>query len=802
MFTRFRHLQATLIARDPGVPAPYPSPLPACRRARRARVTPAVSVLSVLLVVFAAVRTTLGQPFTGTITGSVLAVDGTGLPGSLVTVSGPAMSQPVRVVVGDQGVFRAAGLAAGTYVLSVESPGFAPLTLPPIELAPGKSREVAFRLEVTTVSDAVTVVGRAPRDSVEASEIRQSPARDVGEALSTTAGLWKFRKGGIANEVVLRGYESRDLNVLIDGQRIYGACPSHMDPPSFHADFAEVERVEIGKGPFDVKNQGSLGGVINIVTKNPRPGWHGTVNAAAGTDGYVNPSATVSFGGSTVLGLLGYSSRSAHAYTDGSGKRYTELANYKANAVDETAFRVGTAWGKVAFVLAPGSTIELAYTHQDADQLFYPALQMDAVWDRSDRVNLSYDLTRVGGGIKALKAQAYYTQVDHWMTDQYRTSAGTAARGWSMGTMAQSRVAGGKLEAGFGEVTAGVEVFQRYWNTTSQLAMSGYKVQYSLPAPTTTVAGLYAEWTHPLAANLRLNVGARFDRARSEADPTLADTNLYYAYNDTRSTSQTDAFPSGYARLVYQPSDSLEISGGLGSTVRVPEASERYYALKRMGSDWVGNPDLLPSRNTGLDLTASYRWSGFYAGASVFADRVANYVALHKQMRVNMVPGVMNSSARSYANVDATLAGGEVNAVVTLTDRLFLSGDVSYVRGTQDPVPAEQILSTNLAEMPALRGRAALRYATGKYWAEVEGVATAAQNRVDTDLNEQPTPAWQAANVKVGAALAGFELTFGVWNLFNEQYYETLSYQRDPYRSGVKVPEPGRNFFVNLGWQF
>jgi len=73
---------------------------------------------------------------------------------------------------------------------------------------------------------------------------------------------------------------------------------------------------------------------------------------------------------------------------------------------------------------------------------------------------------------------------------------------------------------------------------------------------------------------------------------------------------------------------------------------------------------------------------------------------------------------------------------------------------------------------------------------------------VDTDLNEQPTPAWQVANVKAGATMAGFEVTFGVWNVFNRLYYETLSYQRDPYRSGVKVPEPGRNFFVNLGWQF
>jgi len=29
-----------------------------------------------------------------------------------------------------------------------------------------------------------------------------------------------------------------------------------MDPAAFHVDFAEVDRVEVGKGPFDVKTRG------------------------------------------------------------------------------------------------------------------------------------------------------------------------------------------------------------------------------------------------------------------------------------------------------------------------------------------------------------------------------------------------------------------------------------------------------------------------------------------------------------------------------------------------------------------
>jgi len=40
-------------------------------------------------------------------------------------------------------------------------------------------------------------------------------------------------------------------------------------------------------------------------------------------------------------------------------------------------------------------------------------------------------------------------------------------------------------------------------------------------------------------------------------------------------------------------------------------------------------------------------------------------------------------------------------------------------------------------------------------------------------------------------------LTLGVTNLFDRGYAEHLSFQRDPFRSGVRVYEPGRSVFLN-----
>lgn len=42
----------------------------------------------------------------------------------------------------------------------------------------------------------------------------------------------------------------------------------------------------------------------------------------------------------------------------------------------------------------------------------------------------------------------------------------------------------------------------------------------------------------------------------------------------------------------------------------------------------------------------------------------------------------------------------------------------------------------------------------------------------------------------------------GVANLFDRLYTEHLSYQRDPFRSGVRVAEPGRAVFLNMSARF
>ena len=724
------------------------------------------------------------------------------LPGVVVTITDVNTGSIVTVITGDHGGYRGTGLKPGRYELRAELAGFQTHILEDLALADGQTREVNFTLPLATYTEAVTVVGASSRESLQASEIRDSAARDIGEALSHMNGVSKIRKGGIGNDVVLHGYQGKDLTVLIDGQKIHGACPNGMDPAVFHADFAEVDHVEVGKGPFDMVNQGSLGGVVNIVTRRPAEGFHVEPNLSIGAFGYFNPSGTLSLGGRRISLLSGYSYRASEPYRDGKGARFTESANYRPGDVGSRAFGAHTGWSHLFLSPQTGHTIQLSYTRQQADHVLYPYLQMDATADDADRLRVGYNRAGGGGPIETLSADAYYARVVHSMSDDFRTSSIGSKRTYSMETLAESSVAGAKAQAGRGGLTVGFEGSRRTWSATTSLMANQFQPQHSIPDVATDSVGAFAAYTRSLTAATRVDIGGRLDWAHSAADAAEANTNLYFAYRGTRSTSASDVMPSGKIHLTHRLSDYLKVGGGVGHTERVPDPRERYFSLARMGTDWVGNPALPPIGNTGLSADLTFQRGRLAGSAGVYRDWLGDFIKLGPQSKINSVPGVMNTRAQSYHNVNARMTSGEASLTGTLSSRLFVTAKASYTRGTKDATPVLGLTSRNIAEIPPLRGSMIVRYDRVTTFGEAELVATAKQSQVDTDLLEEPTPGYTVLNLRVGRQIQRLRVTLNADNVLDRTYLDFTSYRRDPFRGTVRVYEPGRNLYLNVSYRY
>jgi iron complex outermembrane receptor protein len=692
------------------------------------------------------------------------------------------------------------GPAAGFWRVSAEASGFEPAS----QSVANGGRNVRLVLALAPYRASIEVRAVTPLNTAEVdmSGLRETPARDLGEALSALDGVSKIRKAGIANDVVIRGLQQNNINMLIDGARIYGACPSHMDPPAQHVDFAEVDRVEVTKGAFDVTNQGSLGAVVNIVTKSPGLGFQVRPALSLGSFGYFNPSLTASYGNPRLRVLGGYSYRTSRAYTDGSGRRFTDYALYSPAGRDRRAFDIHTGWLDLEFKLSDRQQLSLNYTRQQAGLLLYPYLTMDGDADNADRAGFKYAASGLGGLVRNVRVDGYFTQVKHFMSDSQRLSAMGGA--WMMAGDASTRTMGGRVETDLGrQVTAGVESYQREWNLTGLMLMGGMiKTNPSIPDVATTSVGAFATWQRQFTERLRVEAGVRFDHAAMRVQNQQASTNLYAQFHGTRRMANDDNYGSGNIRLSWTLPGSSELFAGFGTTGRLPDAQERYISRSMSSRPMVGNPSLQVTRNREWSSGWNLRRNRFTLRPLFFYSFLDNYILVNQQPAL-MSGGMMGvSTARSFTGVDARLYGGELSYRAKLTERLSLDGGGSYTRGIADSRPAVNVNSRNLPEMPPLRGWSALRYTLRSAFAEINTTASNRQPLVSSDLGEVPTAGYALLGLKLGFTVGRLSTSISLDNLLNRYYYENLSYYRDPFSAGLKVPEPGRNLFAQVRYSF
>lgn len=654
------------------------------------------------------------------------------------------------------------------------------------------------RGEESLLLEEITVRGasESPRDeSLSMREVRESPARDLGEALRQIEGIDVVRKGAIAADPVLRGLQKDNINVFIDGVRLHGACPSRMDPPSFHYDFAEVEQVRIVKGPYDLSNPGGLGGMIDVVTRQARRGFGSDLSLTYGSYESVNASATASYGGERFDGLFGYAYKYSGVPESGDGRLLTDIFpssspnRYRLDARDSRAYEINTGWFKLGIGTGGQGRSELGYSYQDARHVLYPYLKMDADYDRTQRLNWSWqsDLP------SALKLQLYWDAVRHLMDDRLRVSSlpGTVVtRPYSMRTDARTEVfglkAGVAYPLGGGTWRNGLDYYNRNWNALNQRAMftmtEPYRPLAMIPDVATDNLGAYSEYRRRFGNTLQLSGGARIDQSWVEAE---RQNNASLANGDRSFTGV-----GANLQATWTASETLELFAGVARATRPPDAEELFIDVPAAAPavTWRGNPQLDAPVNHQADLGLKFSSERLFVSGSLFYSQVADYIDF----------GSSGSTQKSYRNIDARLWGGELGTQISLPFDLFVRGNLAYTEGRNEDADRP------LAEIPPLKGVLALRYDNGQVFVELAETMTARQRRVDSSLNERQTPGWAVTDLKGGVVFGKFGLQAGINNLFDKHYFSHLSYQRDPFVNGVgmRVPENGRNLYLTASYNF
>lgn len=653
----------------------------------------------------------------------------------------------------------------------------------------------------------ITVEGKKLTD-VSGEEVKSA---DLAEALSKEVpDISIVRRSGIANDIILRGQKKDNINILIDGAKVYGACPNRMDPPTSHIVTHNIDSIEITEGPYDVENFGTLSGAVKITTKKPEKGFAGEVNLNLGRWGYRKASTTLKGGTDRFKALVTLSGETSEQYEDGDGNNFPQQIEnffgtsdtprqYKDRYLDQDAYTKRSFMGKFYLDVTDDQELQMSYTANRSDDVLYPTTPMDALYDNSDILDLNYKIKHLGALSKSLEIQYYHSRVEHPMSTFFRKASGPVDSENEKRNSLEAKIQGLKLTNAFDlnpttEITYGIDLSRRNWDghyegLGKQAPIDGL---VSIDDTDTDNRAVFFVWDQDFS-DFNLRAGARYDDTSIEPGGKAANqpSNDYYAL-------------SGYLFGTYQAGQSSKLFAGIGRSHRVPDARELYFRgsniiNKKPVNPQIGSPDLDQTSNTEIDLGMESEYQDLNLKTKLFYSWLQDYIYFNSDKKVH-----------KFENIDAVIYGLDISGSYFMTDDLYADFGLAWLRGKKDKPLAGQS-DTDLAEIPPLKFNLALNY---DYMynssARAELVAADTWDKFDADNGEQKIGAWAVLNLKVKHYVnRRFEITAGVDNLFDRTYAVSNTYKDLTLLSAtggddvvMLLNEPGRYYYVNTTFKF
>ncbi len=644
----------------------------------------------------------------------------------------------------------------------------------------------AANVELGTIEVEEKIETEVIKD-VSSEEIKSA---DAAEGLANeSSSVWLVRRSGISNDIIVRGQKKDNINVTIDGTKVFGACPNRMDPPISHILTNNIEYIEMIEGPYNVEDFGVLSADVKVHTKKPTEETTGEVNLGFGSWGYKKASFNVSGGGEKVKFLLSGSTESGEQYEDGDGNDFVEQiaengldasgSQYQPKYQNLDAFEKKTVMAKMFWNIADNQELRLSYTGNRSDDILYPSTAMDALYDDSDIFNIEYTAKDLGKYSKALDVQLYQSEVDHPMSTLYRKAAADITK--EMTHHLDTKMQGAKIKNSFDvenhTVTAGLDYSVRNWD--GAFYKNGVFQYTSLYDVDTENYALFLKDTFRMD-KLEWNVGLRYD--------------------DTEITSQKAGHPindyselNGYISGTYHADENTQYFAGIGKSSRVPDARELYIFMKGVQ---VGSLELENTINYELDMGIEKKFENATFKGKAFYSMLKDFIAY-------------NSSKTSmfFENVDATIYGLELSGTYVASESLYFDYGMSYQRGKKDD-PLTGQTSTNLPEIPPFKFNAALNYLYDESLTfRAELVASDEWSEYDYDNGEQELDAYAVLNLKGTKQLnKNLELTVGIDNVFDSTYTTANTYEDltllEAGEDIMLLNNPGRYVYTNIKFKF
>ena len=541
---------------------------------------------------------------------------------------------------------------------------------------------------------------------ISAADIERSGATDLPTLLSRVAGLDVLSWGAAGADVSVRGYDqamSPRLLVLINGRQVYLDHYGYTAWATLPVQLEEIRQIEVVKGPNSALfGFNAVGGVVNIITFNPKFDSQNVVTARAGLHGFGEVSLVHSF----KLGERFSARLSAGASQENEWKNHNPAIS---NRLLQDPARVS-------------ANLDTITQLNDKTEL-----RIEGSWSNSQisemLSNNSYSPTKyVTDSIKATLASE--TRIGSVQVSAYQNDL--TAKHIVVGAPARFKnkvqvVSAQDLFKVGAQHTFRVGGEYRH-NRVNTAPIVGGEVSYDV----WSASGM---WNWAVTDKLSTTVAVRYDAlslARTGTFPTgyPPTTNAYW----DRSIKKT----SYNVGLVYRPTGVDTIRATAARGVQVPTlvdlgAIQAKVSAGPVTIGVIGNPTLQPTIVTNYELGYDRALTALNAkiGVAVFAQKSEDVKGMPTTAQLDIAPTAISLPLLSYRNVgDSKMTGIEVKASGKLEGGFHWSGDYTWTDLKDKPLAGFNPIQRSTAyarTTPSYRANAALGWEKGP-WA-VDGFA-------------------------------------------------------------------------------
>lgn len=220
----------------------------------------------------------IGQAPTGKIVGKVTDSEGSALPGVTVEATSPKMVGRASAITDANGIYRLLALPPGTFKITYSLEGFSTVIREDIILSMEQTLTVDILMTLRKIQETVTVTGQSPlidvKNTVKAATFSRKmfeslpKGRSFDTIVTAIPGVnAEVYAGGISTD----GASGSENMFYIDGTDVTNALTGVRGQDAV---FDLVDEVQVKASGYNAEFGGSLGGVINVITRSGGNEYH------------------------------------------------------------------------------------------------------------------------------------------------------------------------------------------------------------------------------------------------------------------------------------------------------------------------------------------------------------------------------------------------------------------------------------------------------------------------------------------------------------------------------------------------